>query len=156
MPEFLGEKGTNKETEATDEKVKYISFAEISNALAELLEIIDIDRMFCLLDEWSEIPEDSQYILAELIKRTFVTLKVTVKIAAIPNRTKLLSEDRIGLEDGGDIFGYSLDNRYIYELYSDNTRAFLMNYFLSNYILSILSYMIYFVVRMEEDRYINL
>ena len=39
MPEFLGEKGTNKETEATDEKVKYISFAEISNALAELLEI---------------------------------------------------------------------------------------------------------------------
>lgn len=46
MPEFLGEKGTNKETETTDEKVKYISFAEISNALAELLEIIDIDRMF--------------------------------------------------------------------------------------------------------------
>ena len=124
MPEFLGEKGTDKETETTGEKVKYISFAEISNALSELLDIIDIDRLFCLLDEWSEIPENSQYILAELIKRTFITSKVTVKIAAIPNRTKLLSENRIGLEDGGDIFGYSLDNRYIYELYPDNTRAF--------------------------------
>jgi len=124
MPEFLGEKGIDKEIESTDERVKYISFAEISNALSELFEIIDIDRLFCLLDEWSEIPENSQYILAELIKRTFITLKVTVKIAAIPNRTKILSENRIGLEDGGDIFGYSLDNRYIYELHPDNTRAF--------------------------------
>lgn len=124
MPVFLGEKGIDKESETTDEKVKYISFADISNALSELLDIIDIDRLFCLLDEWSEIPENSQYILAELIKRTFITSKVTVKIAAIPNRTKLLSENRIGLEDGGDIFGYSLDNRYIYELYPDNTRAF--------------------------------
>lgn len=124
IPELLGEKGIDKETETTDEKVKYISFAEISNAFSELLEIIDIDRLFCLLDEWSEIPENSQYILAELIKRTFITSKVTVKIAAIPNRTKLLSENRIGLEDGGDIFGYSLDNKYIYELHPDNTRAF--------------------------------
>ena len=50
--------------------------------------------------------------------------KITVKIAAIPNRTKLLGEDRIGLEDGGDIFGYSLDSRYIYELNQENTKVF--------------------------------
>lgn len=124
IPEFLGEKGVDQEVETADEKIRYVSFAEISNALSELFETVDIDRLFCLLDEWSEIPETSQYILAELIKRTFITSKVTVKIAAIPNRTKLLSEDRIGLEDGGDIFGYSLDNRYIYELYPDNTKAF--------------------------------
>ena len=57
--------------------------------------------IFCLLDEWSEIPETSQYILAEFLKRTFVPKKVTLKIAAIPNRTQLIFENRIGLEDGG-------------------------------------------------------
>ena len=51
-----------------------------------------------MLDEWSGISENSQYILAELIKHTFITLKVTVKIASIPNRTKILSEDRISSE----------------------------------------------------------
>ena len=80
--------------------------------------------IFCLLDEWSEIPETSQYILAEFLKRTFVPKKVTLKIAAIPNRTQLISENRIGLEDGGDIFGFPLDNRYIYELYPEITKAF--------------------------------
>ena len=96
----------------------------MSDAISQLLEAVDIDRIFCLLDEWSEIPETSQYILAEFLKRTFVPKKVTLKIAAIPNRTQLISENRIGLEDGGDIFGYPLDNRYIYELYPEITKAF--------------------------------
>ena len=124
IPEFFGSKEVNKEIESEDEKIKYISFSDMSDAISELLEAIDIDRIFCLLDEWSEIPETSQYILAEFLKRTFVSKKVTLKIAAIPNRTQLISENRIGLEDGGDIFGFPLDNRYIYELYPEITKAF--------------------------------
>ena len=124
IPELFGSKEVNKEIESEDEKIKYISFSDMSDAISELLEAVDIDRIFCLLDEWSEIPETSQYILAEFLKRTFVPKKVTLKIAAIPNRTQLISENRIGLEDGGDIFGYPLDNRYIYELYPEITKAF--------------------------------
>lgn len=122
--ELSGNEEYDKETETESEQIKYISFSDMSDTIAELFNIIDVDRIFCLLDEWSEVPESSQFILAEFIKRAFITRKITVKIAAIPNRTKLLSENRIGLEDGGDIFGYSLDNRYIYELYPDNTKAF--------------------------------
>lgn len=124
IPEFFGSKEVNKEIESEDEKIKYISFSDMSDAIVELLELVDVDRIFCLLDEWSEIPEASQYILAEFLKRTFVPMKVTLKIAAIPNRTQLISENRIGLEDGGDIFGFPLDNRYIYELYPEVTKAF--------------------------------
>lgn len=124
IPEIFGSKEVNREIESEDEKIKYISFSEMSGTVSELLEIVDIDRIFCLLDEWSEIPETSQYILAEFLKRTFMPLKVTIKIAAIPNRTRLISENRIGLEDGGDIFGYPLDNRYIYELDPEITKAF--------------------------------
>lgn len=124
IPELFGSKEVNKEIESEDEKIKYISFSDMSDAISQLLEAVDIDRIFCLLDEWSEIPETSQYILAEFLKRTFVPKKVTLKIAAIPNRTQLISENRIGLEDGGDIFGFPLDNRYIYELYPEITKAF--------------------------------
>lgn len=124
IPELFGSKEVNKEIESEDEKIKYISFSDMSDAISELLEAVDSDRIFCLLDEWSEIPETSQYILAEFLKRTFVPKKVTLKIAAIPNRTQLISENRIGLEDGGDIFGFPLDNRYIYELYPEITKAF--------------------------------
>lgn len=114
----------DREVETENTQIKYISFSDMSDSIAELLDILDVDRIFCLIDEWSEIPESSQYILAEFIKRAFITRKITVKIAAIPNRTKLLSEERIGLEDGGDIFGYNLDDRYIYELNPDNTKVF--------------------------------
>lgn len=101
IPELFGSKEVNKEIESEDEKIKYISFSDMSDAISQLLEAVDIDRIFCLLDEWSEIPETSQYILAEFLKRTFVPKKVTLKIAAIPNRTQLIFENRIGLEDGG-------------------------------------------------------
>lgn len=124
IPEIFGSKEVNKKIESEDEKIKYISFSDMSGAISELFEIVDIDRIFCLLDEWSEIPETCQYILAEFLKRTFMPLKITIKIAAISNRTRLISENRIGLEDGGDIFGYLLDNRYIYELDPEITKAF--------------------------------
>lgn len=116
--------GYDQGTETNKTQIKYISFSDMADILEEIFRIIDLDRVFCLLDEWSEIPENSQFILAEFIKRAFITRKITVKIAAIPNRTRLLGEGRIGLEDGGDIFGCSLDNRYIYELNPESTREF--------------------------------
>ena len=95
-------------------KIKYMSFADITDKMNRLIDELDIKRLFCLLDEWSEIPLSYQPLLSELLKRVFITAKVTFKISAIPNRTRFTSENRIGLEDGGDIFGISLDNRFIY------------------------------------------
>ena len=108
------ERGSEKQNSATN--VKYISFAEMSEIVNALISHFSVDRIFILVDEWSEIPIETQPFFAELLKRAFITSKVTLKIAAIPNRTRLMIDQTVGLEDGGDIFGYSLDNRYIYEI----------------------------------------
>lgn len=117
------EQCTSKKTKNT----KYVSFADISSELESIPELLGIKRVICMLDEWSEIPIESQLILAEILKRAFITSKFTFKIAAIPNRTKLgrrVDENFIGLEDGGDIFAFNLDNRFIYETNSQKTKDF--------------------------------
>lgn len=105
----------------------YISILEISNDIERLLEAADLNRITVLLDEWSEISASTQLYLAELIKKTFSAIPVTVKIAAIPNRTNLgIKTDRkfVGLEDGGDITSYPLDMRYVFEVNKTQTRGF--------------------------------
>ncbi|MBZ6005499.1 hypothetical protein K1514_06335 [Paraclostridium bifermentans] len=106
---------------------RYISFSDLSNIITEIPKVLGIKRIVCILDEWSEIPLESQLYLAELIKRGFITSSFSFKIAAIPNRTnigKMVSEKYMGLEDGGDIFPFNLDNRYIYETNSGQTKDF--------------------------------
>lgn len=106
---------------------RYISFSDLSNIITEIPKVLGIKRIVCILDEWSEIPLESQLYLAELIKRGFITSSFSFKIAAIPNRTnigKMVSEKYMGLEDGGDIFPFNLDNRYIYETNSRQTKDF--------------------------------
>lgn len=74
-----------------------------------------------------KIPLESQRFLAELLKRAFITSKYSFKIAAIPFRTRLgySTESKFfGLEEGGDIFGFSLDNRLVYEVNRHPTRDF--------------------------------
>lgn len=108
----------------------------VSETLRTLIDEFDIDYIYLLLDEWSETPIKCQPILAELLKRAFITQKLSLKIAAIPNRTQLSGNNFTGLEDGGDIFGYSLDNRYIYELSQDLTKSF-FNELLYNHLVLI-------------------
>lgn len=112
---------------AQKSKLKNVGISDVSSALHVLIEWLNLSRVICLVDEWSEIPSDVQKHLAELIKRVFISSKFTFKIAAIPNRTDLghkTSEKFYGLEDGGDIFGYQLDNRYIFEIDKLKTRNF--------------------------------
>jgi len=123
-PELSVNKEGTKEIQTTDQQVKYISFVEMSEIMTQFLQTTNADRMFFLIDEWSEIPIQIQPLLAELLKRAFITLKISIKIAAIPNRTRLMIDNRIGLEDGGDIFGHQLDYRFIYELHPDATKKF--------------------------------
>ena len=117
------EKNTFAET-----NVQYLSFNQISKLLENLSFQLNDTKVVFLLDEWSEIPLDLQPYLAELIKREFISSNYTFKIAAIPYRSKfreiLHNEIKIGLEEGGDIFPVSLDNRYIYEIDKIGTKTF--------------------------------
>ena len=120
---------TQKEVSLTQsfKRTRYLSFADISELLSSIPELLDINRIICMLDEWSEIPLDSQLYLAELIKRGFITSKFTFKIAAITNRSKLGMNNGtkfVGLEDGGDIFPFNIDNRFIYEINGQKTKDF--------------------------------
>jgi hypothetical protein len=122
----FGKSAATKES-STANSIKYISFGDISTTLREITELVQLERTIFLLDEWSEIPTDTQKHLSEQIKRAFIAEKFTFKIAAIPSRTSLghkTSEKFYGLEDGGDIFGYQLDNRYIFETNKVETRNF--------------------------------
>ncbi len=115
-------------------RIKYLTFSQINDTISELISEIDSEGVFFLIDEWSEIPLEYQPIVSELFKRAFITSSITLKIAAIPNRTVLI-KDNLGLEDGGDIFGYLLDNRYIYELNPELTKSF-FNELLFNHLYS--------------------
>jgi energy-coupling factor transporter ATP-binding protein EcfA2 len=126
-PELSMSSEKTKEYSSSDTEIKYMSFVEIAECMNSLLNELHIERLYCLIDEWSEIPIACQPLLSELLKRAFTNTKVTYKISAIPNRTKFSSEsqgNRIGLEEGGDIFGFQLDNRYIYEINQNETKAF--------------------------------
>ena len=118
------EKSSEEQSSSTSVAVKYISFPDMAEVINALFSNLPIERIFILIDEWSEIPIEIQPLFAELLKRAFISSKVTFKIAAIPNRTRLMIDQTIGLEDGGDVFGYSLDNRYIYEMNQEATRSF--------------------------------
>ncbi|MCV2351991.1 hypothetical protein [Paucibacter sp. Y2R2-4] len=121
-----GGKSSGKQTEVKAD-IRYVSIQEISSSLQALIEWLDLSRAICLIDEWSEIPSDVQKHLAELIKRVFISSKFSFKIGAIPNRTDLGHRTPgkfYGLEDGGDIFGYQLDNRYVFEIEKNKTRDF--------------------------------
>ncbi len=126
-PEIIANnKSSGKQTEVKAD-IRYVNIQDISVSLQTLVEYLNLNRVICLIDEWSEIPTDVQKHLAELIKRVFISSKFTFKIGAIPNRTDLghrTPEKFYGLEDGGDIFGYQLDNRYIFELEKTKTRDF--------------------------------
>lgn len=112
----------------SDQYIKYISFSDISSYLGELLNNLNGIKIVCILDEWSELPLKLQPYISELLKRTFIASRFTLKIGAIPYRSKFrntISEGHsIGLEEGGDIFAIALDNRYIFEINKNGTRDF--------------------------------
>ncbi|MCE2576706.1 ATP-binding protein [Komagataeibacter sp. FNDCR2] len=86
----------------------HINFGRISTSLSAIIDILNIKRLWVLLDEWSEVPMDLQPYLSDLIRRTILPeRKISIKIAAIEHRSNFsISINRgeyIGLELGADI-----------------------------------------------------
>ncbi len=89
-------------------EVLHLNFGKIGVALSSLVEVIGIERLWLLIDEWSEIPIDLQPYLADLLRRTVLPIgKITIKIAAIDHRSNFsISQKRgeyVGLELGADV-----------------------------------------------------
>ncbi|MFM5914656.1 MAG: hypothetical protein ACKOPR_07930 [Chakrabartia godavariana] len=99
---------TSKTERRTGRETIYLSFGSVSNTLSNLIDIFGGQRVWMLIDEWSEVPIDLQPYLADIIRRVLLPInKVSVKIAAIEHRTNFtILKDRgeyIGLELGADV-----------------------------------------------------
>lgn len=154
-PNFSLDKKAESKKSYSQESVIYVSFNEISKFLTELSLLFNNVRVTCLLDEWSEIPLNLQPYVAELLKRVFIASNYTLKIAAIPYRSKfrdsIHDNIKIGLEEGGDIFPVTIDNRFIFEVDKAGTRNF-YNEILINHLKQIDSQIFDGV---DENRFIN-
>ncbi len=99
----------------------HINFGSISKALGDLIITLGVERVWLLIDEWSEIPFDLQPFLADLIRRTLLPeSRLTVKIAAIEHRSKFTVRkskgEYIGIELGADIAAdLNLDDFLVFE-----------------------------------------
>ncbi|NAW97695.1 ORC-CDC6 family AAA ATPase [Vibrio sp. V23_P3S9T160] len=126
-PELSAKKDLQTKVSGDKKMNSYISILDITNEIENILESLSLRRITLIIDEWSEIEMSTQIYLAEILKKSFSAIPVTLKIAAIPNRTNLgikTEEKFFGLEDGGDIFGYPLDMRYVFEVNKSETRNF--------------------------------
>lgn len=108
-----------------------LNFGRVQSALRGLLEIIGIEKLWVLVDEWSEVPLELQPYLADLFRRTLLPIdRVVVKIAAIEHRSSFyLAKGRgeyVGMELGADIStDLNLDDFLVF----DNNQEKAVNFF---------------------------
>jgi len=97
-------------------------YQPLKRKLEELLNLIESDRLYILIDEWADLNrirnDNVQPIFAELLRKTFGgSEKISVKIASIKGATRLNLWNRqggVGLELGADIFeACDLDQIYL-------------------------------------------
>lgn len=107
-----------------------VHFGAVGKLLTDVLDALDVDRLWLLLDEWSSLPSELQPLLADLLRRCVLPLRnVTVKIAAMEHRTRFAARtdqgDHLGLELGADISaGLDLDDFMVFDNDSDKSQAF--------------------------------
>lgn len=110
-----------------------IHFGTVHRELKALCSGLGSARLWVILDEWSEIPLDLQPYLADLLRRTLMTVAaITVKIGAIDQRTNFRISDPnggyIGLEVGADITANTnLDDFMVFDNDQARARAFFEN-----------------------------
>jgi hypothetical protein len=108
-------------------EVPRLSFGSLGSAMRKLVASMPRSRLLLLIDEWSEVPPDLQPVLADLLKRALLPATgLSVKIAAIEQRSRFLVRDKLGnkhgLELGADIGpAINLDEYMVFE--NDETRA---------------------------------
>ena len=103
------------------QEVSRVNFGNVGNALRKVTQSLPNEKLWILIDEWSEVPLDLQPYLADLLRRAILpTRGITVKIAAIEQRTRLLLPDmaigNVGLEIGADLSAaVNLDDYMVFD-----------------------------------------
>jgi hypothetical protein len=77
-----------------------VHFGNVTTTFELLLQALPANRIWILLDEWSEVPMELQPLLADLVNRALLPVRrLTVKIGAIGQRSNF----RVATADGGSL-----------------------------------------------------
>lgn len=107
-----------------------IIFGDVQRALFDFAELLRPNRIWIVLDEWSDVPPDLQPYLADFVRRCiFPVSGVTVKIGAIEHRSKfrIPSENGgyVGIELGADATAdINLDDFMVFDNDADRAKDF--------------------------------
>jgi hypothetical protein len=116
-----------------------VNFGAVGSTLSDLAHAMHPKRIWILLDEWSHVPLDLQPYLADLLRRSVLSIHgVTVKIAAIEQRSNFrILTDRghyIGLELGADIAAdVNLDDFMVFDNDAERAKEFFQELFFKHY-----------------------
>jgi energy-coupling factor transporter ATP-binding protein EcfA2 len=130
---------TGTERRAAGEERIHLDFGNISGSVRSLIQVLGFERLWLLIDEWSEIPIALQPYLADLFRRTLLPVpEVTVKIAAIEHRSdfSILRErgEYIGIELGADVAAdLNLDHYMVFDNNQDKATEFFKNLLFKHY-----------------------
>ena len=111
----------------TGQEVPRVNFGSVGSTLRKIVDTLPKAKLWILIDEWSEVPLDLQPYLADLLRRAVLPTKgITVKIAAIEQRSRLLIPEatvgNVGLELGADVSAaINLDDYMVFD--NDETQA---------------------------------
>lgn len=115
-----------------------VQFGSVRQALSDYVELLRPNRLWVLLDEWSDVPIDLQPYLADFLRRCiFPVQRVTVKIGAIEHRSafRMASQagDYIGIELGADAAAdLNLDDFMVFENNADRAKEFFREFLLKH------------------------
>lgn len=107
-----------------------IIFGDVQQALIQFAGLLKPNRIWIVLDEWSDVPLDLQPYLADFIRRCiFPVAGITVKIGAIEHRSKFRipasNGGYVGIELGADATAdVNLDDFMVFDNDADRAREF--------------------------------
>ena len=116
-----------------------IIFGDVQHALYAFAELLRPNRIWIVLDEWSDVPLDLQPYLADFIRRCiFPVTGVTVKIGAIEHRSKFrIPSDNggyVGIELGADATAdVNLDDFMVFDNDADRAKDFFREFLFKHF-----------------------
>lgn len=120
----------------------YLQFGSIQDRLSRVLGLMNLSRLWLLIDEWSEIPLDLQPYLADLLRRAVLPIgPITVKIGAIEHRSAFTIHsapgEYIGMEIGADAGAdLNLDDFMVFDNDEEKATDFFKKLLFKHYLAS--------------------
>lgn len=129
LGESFSQSASNRTTISGATRLR-VHFGSLSSAAKRLIDKLPNQRLWVILDEWSEVPLDLQPYLADLLRRTLFPIPgVAVKIAAIGQRCNFRTDSDangyVGLEIGADAAAsINLDEYLVFDNEPQRSRKF--------------------------------